>query len=691
MHRMPHFFHRNYLYLCGVICGIVFAGKLPAFYPVLAAGILLTLWLLKCRARREITIYLAATAAGMAGYCLHNTMANAPLQNCRLTGQQVRICDSNALGSSQFDDDILPYRIAAETTCGQQKYKLHLRFPKSLPNPGVADGEEYLVSGSFYQPQPITEFYLADASGRWQDVSSSIAGQGYNNYLALNGISGELIVEDIQKVSGDLPAMTRFRQIALERLDRGIEQPQRRAILGAITLGMRSRLDSDWRYKFAATGVAHLFSVSGLHVGVLAVLILLALRPLPGAWHWLITGTIFFYVAATGGNTPAIRAFIMVLLMEFFKSRLLRIRALELLSLIAAGLLLYNPYYLCDGGFQYSFAVTAMLIKVSAFAGEVARAAGGTPLLLGEIPRWKVFLYKLRGKLCGAMVFAATACLTSGILMLYHQNMFFAGSMLLNLLILPILTPLFAVSILKCLLPCGNCLWNILLNGMLIYLEKLVDFFYSLHSSGNWMYPHWLVVAIFLILLCLLIELLHSRRGVVVLIALALLIGFQLLQPAVKPDRLAVVISGGALEHPVCAIIQPQSGTAYLLNAGRDARYPFKSIAYYYGINHINRLDLAYPVADCADGLPGFMKDYPIDRVRFTGQKIRSKSFQYYIYDLPLQTGAKSDSLSSFDTGPPELKIAPHSSGSWLMQVNGQTLELKRTARARVYIVPLKD
>ena len=686
---MPNWFHRNYMWIFGVASGIVFYQKLSAFYLMLLLLLVAAGALTYYRNWRALSVLLIALFLGFLSSWINDLTAPTVLLKGHWHDQQMLVCDSGAIGEALHKDELLPDRVIAQTRINGKTVRVQLRFPYELENPGLAEGEVWSVTGNFYQPEAPCEFFMADDSGDWHDVSCEIAQNSYQKYLQLHGISGVVIVRKLQRCKESDSFFSKFKRYCAERLDRGISEPVRKSVLSAVTLGLRARLPSGIKQQFSKLGIAHLFSVSGLHVGVLALLLLFALRPLPAFWHWLITSTLIFYVFLTGGNAPAIRAFAMLWLVEFFKSRCLHIPLTQLLSLIAAGILLFEPDYLSDGGFQYSFVITFMLLLAGRPAADIMHSASGAGYWWGELPRWKKYLLKMRGGFCAALFFAAVAALTSTVLMLVHQNIFFAGTMLVNFLILPILTPLFVVAICKCMFAWGDGLWNFLLDKLLDYLMITVDFSESFTARSNWVTLHWLTAAIFIVLLALLLIGYKSKYSCLLAAGLFAVIGFQLLLPMQKTPQAAVVVSGGALTEPVAAIMLPAAENMYLLNCGNDAVIPLDQLAYYYGVTRVERLDIGRLNADCVDGIAYLQEKFPVAKFRRVPGKIRSRRFEELTGNLELLPGAERGKLS-VDGLNNDLEVKALASGHYLLKYNNCEYTLKRTSRPRVYIVEQK-
>ena len=70
-----------------------------------------------------------------------------------------------------------------------------------------------------------------------------------------------------------------LREAAAERLSRGIEtHPDQLAVYSALLLGYRKAVPSDIIRQFKNTGTMHIFAISGLHVGMVGLLITIILK-----------------------------------------------------------------------------------------------------------------------------------------------------------------------------------------------------------------------------------------------------------------------------------------------------------------------------------------------------------------------------------------------------------------------------
>ena len=150
-------------------------------------------------------------------------------------------------------------------------------------------------------------------------------------------------------------------------------------------LGDVSDIDDEMMDSFRDTGIAHLLSVSGLHVSLLAVAFSLLFRR--NAWVRFFAVALFcaLYAAITAFSPPVVRSGIMLLVgMLAFPLK----RRLDVISALCASfvlILLYHPYALWNAGFQLSFvAVLSMALLAPIFQKPLMRLGSSAAGLIGS-------------------------------------------------------------------------------------------------------------------------------------------------------------------------------------------------------------------------------------------------------------------------------------------------------------------
>src|SRR5881296_1778993 len=163
----------------------------------------------------------------------------------------------------------------------------------------------------------------------------------------------------------------------------------RAPIVNALVFAPNARLDSDIRERYVRSGLAHLLSISGLHVGFMAAwlaLILgklhLAARARFGAMAVLLLG----YLWLLGFPAPAVRAGALLVLTEVARLRERVVAPRGVVALAALGVLVQDPWALQSVGAWLSIAgVGAVVWAGRAFARAPRLARLAAPALVATL------------------------------------------------------------------------------------------------------------------------------------------------------------------------------------------------------------------------------------------------------------------------------------------------------------------
>jgi len=189
-------------------------------------------------------------------------------------------------------------------------------------------------------------------------------------FFELRGRAGD----DARRIAGNQgsalkAAALKARAYILRTLGMGLDDaPTVRALIAAITLGARDDAADAFNAAFRQTGTLHLFSVSGLHVGMFALLLWMLLQPLRvgrRAAVVVIIPLLFFYSLVTGAAPSSLRAAAMI---SLALGALLLDRAPATGNSLAAAALLilgFDTNQLFQPGFQLSFLVVAALLLLT--------------------------------------------------------------------------------------------------------------------------------------------------------------------------------------------------------------------------------------------------------------------------------------------------------------------------------------
>ncbi len=230
----------------------------------------------------------------------------------------------------------------------------------------------------------------------------------------------------------------RFQAWGRATLGRGLpENDPAVELLCAMALGWRTGLTREVAAPFMQSGTMHLFAISGLHVALVAGIMLGLLRVCrfrrQGAAAMVIP-LLWFYAGATGWQPSAVRATVMMTLL--LGGWLLKrpVNVLNSLGLAAFLILLWDPQQIFRASFQLSFVVVFSLAcvvpPVALWLENQARPDPYLPRLLWS--RWQLGLFEASRWLLGALAVSAGAWLASMPLVAHHFNLFNPVALLAN-------------------------------------------------------------------------------------------------------------------------------------------------------------------------------------------------------------------------------------------------------------------
>ena len=225
----------------------------------------------------------------------------------------------------------------------------------------------------------------------------------------------------------------------------------------AMLTGDSSLIDNGILQNFRYGGIAHIFAVSGLHIGILFSVLYFLLKKVPIPWFVrciLIAGVLFLYVGICGFSPSSVRAFIMCTVLSVAMaggSKYDRLNSVALASLVV---LIVDPVYLFSIGFQLS---VAAVFAISLLSAPVQRG-----LVRIRLPK----------KFSSALSVCLAAQLGTFPLLLEHFGYVSALSLVTNLLFIPLISTVYAVvffaAIAACILPFAA--------GVLLYIPEVLLF-----------------------------------------------------------------------------------------------------------------------------------------------------------------------------------------------------------------------
>jgi competence protein ComEC len=142
------------------------------------------------------------------------------------------------------------------------------------------------------------------------------------------------------------------------------------AVVAAMALGDKSALTHELRDTYSVSGASHVLALSGLHLGIIYCLLWLLLphRRWPAVSQTIILIAIWLYVLLVGMPVSVVRSAFMLTVYGLLSIGHRNKMSVNALAFTAIVMLMCNPEWLFDIGFQLSFmAVLAILLFVPLF------------------------------------------------------------------------------------------------------------------------------------------------------------------------------------------------------------------------------------------------------------------------------------------------------------------------------------
>lgn len=235
------------------------------------------------------------------------------------------------------------------------------------------------------------------------------------------------------------------------------------AVLSALTIGDKTELSESIRESYSVAGASHILALSGLHIGLLYALLFFILQPvakrgnagrcLRSVFLIVLLWAFAFFTGFSPSVVRSVTMFSILALADVFGRQSF---SLNTLAATAWFMLLCNPAWLFDVGFQLSFVAV-------------------TFILLIQQPIYHLFTIKSRiGKyVWGLMSVSIAAQLGTAPLVLFYFSRFSTHFLLTNLAVIPLVTIILYIAVFMLLLTPISWIQTYVAEGVKKLLEIL--------------------------------------------------------------------------------------------------------------------------------------------------------------------------------------------------------------------------
>lgn len=431
----------------------------------------------------------------------------------------------------------------------------------------------------------------------------------------------------------------KVRKRVREVVSQSLPGPKGSLMLG-ILIGDTERMPEIVKEDFRRTGLAHIWAVSGMNVGILVGagwLLLKILRAKPSLQVLILSLAVGFYVLLTGGVPSVLRASLMALILALGWLLGRKKDLVAVLSFSAFLLLLYDPFLLFNISFQLSYAATFALLFLTPFFQE----------WLGEFPE------KLKILMGGTLA----AQLGVAPILVYYFNQFSVVSFLANLLAVPAVAPALILGTLASFLSFISrslafpFYW---LSGIFLwFMLEIAQRLSSIPLASIYLFrPSSITTGLYYLLLfggtLGLDRILRQKEkgakggkerkprlnlpGAVILILL-FLTGILWWQVGLSKPPQELRVTFLDVGQGDSSLIQTPGGEVVLIDGGEDPKLLGRSLESR-GIRQIDLLILSHPHADHVGGLVEVVQRYKIGLVLDSGQAHTSFIFRTFLKSI---------------------------------------------------------
>lgn len=264
--------------------------------------------------------------------------------------------------------------------------------------------------------------------------SSNPATFNYKQYLFYHNIHEQFFVKPNQIITLNRDKKSIYahaqglRDQCVSQLSLYIKDKEALGVSLALLLGYKEDLNPETMQSFSKTGTLHVLAVSGLHAGIIFMILnvlttfLLRFRNGKQIQSLLVLLGIWYYAYVTGLSPSVCRASLMFSLMAVAKLSNRKTSSFNVVFMSAFILMLLNPFIIVDVGFQLSYTAVLGILYLQPKLQKI------------YLPKFKVDEY-----IWGILTVSFAAQLFTFPLSIYYFHQFPLYFLLSNLLVIPLI------------------------------------------------------------------------------------------------------------------------------------------------------------------------------------------------------------------------------------------------------------
>lgn len=231
------------------------------------------------------------------------------------------------------------------------------------------DANEKLIGRYYFKTKAEKELFIKSVdvydtlrlNGELEEAEGSkdIYSFDYKQYLKSKNINYIIKIDKITLISKEKSFFKGIKCFLLKR--------NSNPYIKAFIFGNNKSIITDVMSSYQEIGISHLFAISGMHIGLLTLVISKLLMKLNIKEKYIfiiISLFLFFYLFITGVSPSILRAIFFYLFFSINKIYNFNIKGVNIFLLIFSISLLVNPYYIHEVSFLYSYTISFSILLV---------------------------------------------------------------------------------------------------------------------------------------------------------------------------------------------------------------------------------------------------------------------------------------------------------------------------------------
>lgn len=190
--------------------------------------------------------------------------------------------------------------------------------------------------------------------------------QGFTHQINLSANDFEIL--STEKKNSFRQFIFNSRNRVVKTLQQFIKGEKEQGLAEALLIGYKDDLDKNLVQSYTNTGVVHIIAISGMHLALIYGLLLILTGSLKRKKQlkWVrivfILSALWLFTLLAGAQASVVRSAVMFTCIAFGEALSKRTSIYNTLALSAFLLLIYNPFWLWDVGFQLSYAAVLSIV-----------------------------------------------------------------------------------------------------------------------------------------------------------------------------------------------------------------------------------------------------------------------------------------------------------------------------------------